>query len=166
MVTALLRIMELYSGEILIDGQNVAQVGLSKLRKAIQIIPQSKSSPIDILDPVLFQGSIRSNLDPSTTYTDDDLWKALERVNMKKFVSEQELKLNAPVELQGENLSVGERQLLTLASAILAKPKILIMVRVLFLTDIDRMKRLRALMRRAVGRFIASWRTSFPTRRF
>ena len=80
-----------------------------------------------ILDPYLFEGTIRFNLDPHLFYSDDELWEALDKVGLKDYVGEQEGKLDSVVASKGENLSLGQRQLICLAAAILVKPKILVM---------------------------------------
>ena len=71
------RLVELDGGKILFDGMDISSIELTKLRRNISIIPQ---------DPVLFVGTIRYNLDPFNQYSDDDLWKALERTHTKDLV--------------------------------------------------------------------------------
>ena len=93
-------------------------MGLKTLRSRIQIIPQ---------EPVLFSGTIRENLDVESLFEDADVWDVLERIGLKEYVSSLENKLSSPVVENGENLSVGQRQLICLGRAILMKPKILIM---------------------------------------
>lgn len=143
---ALLRVLEpVHTGEdnggncILIDGVDVENVGLKYLRSAIGIIGQ---------DPVLFSGTVRSNLDPFRLHTDDEIMQALEKVTMfpllrKKLEEQQQMEarelelrmreykdrdvMNLGVRERGENFSVGERQLLSLARALIKRPKILIM---------------------------------------
>ncbi|KAJ3309499.1 hypothetical protein HDV04_005991 [Boothiomyces sp. JEL0838] len=118
LMTALFRIVELSEGAISIDGVDISTIGLEALRKSIQIIPQ---------EPVLFTGTIRDNLDVESLYQDDDIWKVLEMIGLKEYVSSLSDKLDSAVAENGENLSVGQRQLICLGRAILLKPRILIM---------------------------------------
>ncbi|XP_072225794.1 multidrug resistance-associated protein 1 isoform X2 [Leuresthes tenuis] len=114
----LFRIIEAAEGHIFIDGVNIAKLGLHDLRSRITIIPQ---------DPVLFSGSLRMNLDPFDSYSDEEVWRALEFSHLKSFVSGLPDKLNHECSEGGENLSVGQRQLLCLARALLRKTKILVL---------------------------------------
>ncbi|KAM9843269.1 multidrug resistance-associated protein 1 [Aulostomus maculatus] len=114
----LFRIIEAAEGHIFIDGVDIAKLGLHELRSRITIIPQ---------DPVLFSGSLRMNLDPFDSYSDEEVWRALELSHLKSFVSGLPDKLSHECSEGGENLSVGQRQLLCLARALLRKTKILVL---------------------------------------
>ncbi|CAG9768732.1 unnamed protein product [Ceutorhynchus assimilis] len=108
-VSTLLRLHD-YQGKISIDNEDINLLSLDCLRSRITLIPQ---------DPKLFSGSIRTNIDPLLEFTDEDIWKALEDVRMKKFVSN----LDQPI----RDYSVGEKQLLCLARALISQNKILIL---------------------------------------
>ncbi|XP_033760188.1 LOW QUALITY PROTEIN: multidrug resistance-associated protein 5-like [Pecten maximus] len=115
---ALFRLVELNSGSILIDKMDISKIGLEDLRSKLAIIPQ---------DPVLFVGTIRYNLDPFQQYTDPQLWEALEKCHIKETIVSLEQQLDSPVVENGENFSVGERQLMCLARALLRHSKILML---------------------------------------
>uniref|UniRef100_A0A7N9AKI1 Multidrug resistance-associated protein 4 n=1 Tax=Mastacembelus armatus TaxID=205130 RepID=A0A7N9AKI1_9TELE len=116
LISALFRLAE-PEGRIMIDGFLTSTIGLHALRQKMSIIPQ---------DPVLFTGTMRKNLDPFRQHTDEDLWNALQEVQMKSVVEELPNKLETVLTESGSNFSMGQRQLVCLARAILRKNRILI----------------------------------------
>uniref|UniRef100_A0A3Q3G2R2 Multidrug resistance-associated protein 4 n=1 Tax=Labrus bergylta TaxID=56723 RepID=A0A3Q3G2R2_9LABR len=116
LISALFRLAE-PEGRIMIDGFLTSEIGLHTLRQKMSIIPQ---------DPVLFTGSVRKNLDPFRQHTDEDLWNALQEVQMKAVVEDLPNKLETVLTESGSNFSMGQRQLVCLARSILQKNRILI----------------------------------------
>ena len=113
LMTALMRLTELDQGRILIDGIDIKKVGLTKLRSSITIVPQ---------DPVLFSGTVQSNIDPFHHHSEDRLVTALDRVGLLGPVNS----VHDPVEQNGNNFSAGQRQLLVIARAMLDSAAIVI----------------------------------------
>ncbi|KAF9373724.1 hypothetical protein CPC16_001710 [Podila verticillata] len=109
---ALFRIVEAAAGKISIDGIDISTLGLKELRSRLTIIPQ---------DPFLFGASIRLNLDPFGHHTDAEIWTALESASLKSYISTLPEGLSTTIENGGENMSLGQRQLMSLARAMLAK---------------------------------------------
>jgi ATP-binding cassette subfamily C (CFTR/MRP) protein 1 len=118
LIQALFRIVEPSEGKIIIDGVDICTLGLHDLRSRFGIIPQ---------EPVLFEGTIRSNIDPLQEYSDVEIWQALDRCQLKEAVTSKPEKLDASVVDNGENWSVGQRQLLCLGRVMLKHSKILFM---------------------------------------
>ena len=115
---ALFRLIEPANGKIMIDGIDISTIGLHDLRSKITIIPQ---------DPVLFSGSLRMNLDPFTESTDEKIWSVLKLSHLEEYVSGLKEGLSHFISEGGENLSVGQRQLVCLARALLKRSKILVL---------------------------------------
>ncbi|KAJ2630014.1 hypothetical protein H4R22_002961 [Coemansia sp. RSA 1290] len=125
---ALLRFIEAAKGQIYIDSIDIARVGLGELRSGVTIIPQ---------DPVLFNGSIRFNLDPSNEYPDELIWDALKRAYLVRTGSggsdqgDQESSafgsLSDEIKENGQNLSLGQRQLVAIARALVRRSRLVIL---------------------------------------
>ncbi|KAG1750701.1 ABC protein [Suillus lakei] len=145
LMLALFRIVELSGGSITVDGVDISMIGLKDLRSRISIIPQ---------DPLLFSGTIRSNLDPFSKHSDAELWDALHRSCLVDssttsdhsspsdgIMSEQTYikhhSLDSAIEREGANLSIGERSLLSLARALVKDCRIVVLDEATASVDLD-----------------------------
>jgi ABC-type multidrug transport system fused ATPase/permease subunit len=106
----LLRILEATEGKIIIDKQDIAEIGLQKLRSAITIIPQ---------DPTLFEGTLKFNLDPYGRASKEELMDAVQKANLDRIIRHEGDVLEYEVQENGKNFSAGERQLICVVRAIL-----------------------------------------------
>lgn len=118
LIQVFFRLVEPAAGRIVIDGIDISRLGLHDLRSRFGIIPQ---------EPVLFEGTVRSNIDPIGQYSDDEIWKSLERCQLKDVVSSKPEKLDSLVVDSGDNWSVGQRQLLCLGRVMLKRSRLLFM---------------------------------------
>ena len=116
LLLGLFRILEANKGKIIIDGIDISKIGLEILRQSLTIIPQ---------EPILLEGNIRDNIDPTRTFNDSEILNILKEVGLNDFMNDKNL--DYKIEENGNNISVGEKQLLCIARALLKKTKIILM---------------------------------------
>lgn len=116
LLQALFRLVEPASGRIIVDGIDIGTLGLSDLRSKLAIIPQ---------EPTLFEGTVRTNIDPLGVYSDKEIWDTLEKCQLRTIVEDKPGKLDFKVVDDGDNWSVGQKQLFCLGRAILKRSRIL-----------------------------------------
>ncbi|POR32149.1 Metal resistance protein YCF1 [Tolypocladium paradoxum] len=135
---ALFRLIEPATGNIDIDNLNTSSIGLLDLRRRLAIIPQ---------DAALFEGTVRDNLDPGHVHDDTELWSVLDHARLKDYIANMEGGLEAKINEGGSNLSQGQRQLVSLARAMLTPSNILVLDEATAAVDIETDAMLQATLR-------------------
>lgn len=125
---ALFRLIEPTSGDVTIDDLNTSTIGLLDLRRRLAIIPQ---------DAALFEGTVRDNLDPGHVHDDTELWSVLDHARLRDHVASMQGQLDARIHEAGSNLSSGQRQLISLARALLTPSNILVLDEATAAVDVE-----------------------------
>ena len=141
-MATLFRLVDICGGQIQIDGIDINKIGLDELRSKLTIIPQ---------EPFMFNATVRVNLDPFEKYSDSQIWEALEKVDLKTYISSLDGCLSASVSEYGENFSVGQRQLICLARALLRGSKIILLDEATSSIDFETDKLIQTAIRKDFG---------------
>lgn len=115
---AISRIVEIFEGQIFIDGVDIGKIKLHDLRSRITVIPQ---------DPTMFTGTLRFNLDPENNNTEEEILDLMNKAQLQNLIDNDPAGINQMVSENGSNLSSGERQLICICRAILRKSKMVIL---------------------------------------
>ncbi|KAL7689755.1 putative sulfonylurea receptor, AAA+ ATPase domain-containing protein [Plasmopara halstedii] len=143
LMSVLFRVVEIpTSGRVLIDGIDIATITIQQLRTHLTIIPQ---------DPMLFSGSLRLNLDPFGQKSDAELWQVLRRVHLYDMITSWGKGLEYLVAEKGENFSVGQRQLLCIARALIRESKVIVMDEATANVDLESDKVIQETMKESFG---------------
>ena len=135
---ALLRLDDYHRGSIIIDGTNIDTIGVKDLRQAISVIPQ---------ESILFLGTVRFNIDPAQMYPDYEIWEAIRLVGLQETIDSLPGKLDYTLNEEGSNLSLGQKQLLCVARAILRRSRIVLLDEATASVDVESDQKLQRVLR-------------------